>query len=250
MLLLCVAAGIHAEDMPLPPSGLRLLAPEAAARAKPLVVSIHDGVSPHAVALSIHGQCDCSLDGVTFTNMENGHVFEQGGVIRTHDDASVDLTFWRTGATVRLQGGTEIKFGKMVFGIKDGRMAIDAVLELRAGKIFTVVRSTNPDSTLEIVNAAGRTIVEGSSAGRYVIAADGAQFSDKESSAQLKLIGDNGTTMIGPGEQFTRQAGKISLAPSSLFVEDMVQLDQLQAVADETISKQSPQTVKRDDLVK
>ncbi len=136
LLLLCLPARIHAGDAPLPPSGFRILSPDSAARSKAVVVSIRSGVRPNAVAVSIHGKCDCSVDGVTFTNLERGHIFEQGSTIRTSDGAWADLFFWRTGATVRLQAGTEIKFEKMVFGVKDGRPAIDAVLELRAGKNF------------------------------------------------------------------------------------------------------------------
>ena len=239
LLLLCLPARIHAGDAPLPPSGFRILSPDSAAQSKPMVVSIHSGVRPNAVAVSIHGKCDCSTDGVAFTNLERGHVFEQGSIIRTGDDGWADLFFWRTGATVRLQAGTEIKFEKMVFGVKDGRPAIDAVMKLRAGKIFTVVRSAQPDSTLEIINAAGRSIVEGSRAGRYIITADGTHVSDKDSAAPLKLIGENGTTIIGAGEQFTKQQGKTLCAPSALFDQDVAQLDELQAVAGKPLSVQS-----------
>jgi hypothetical protein len=242
MLLLWLPARIHAEDAPLPPSGIRILSSDSPARSKAVVVSIHSGVRPNAVAVSIHGKCDCSVDGVTFTNLEHGHTFEQGSVIRTGDSGWADLFFWRTGATVRLQPGTEIKFERMVFGVKAGRPAIDAALELRAGKIFAVVRSANFDSTLEIRNAAGRSIVEGSRVGRYIISADGTDVSDKESAVPLKLLGDNGTTSIAPGEQYTKQGGKTPLVTSTIFVEDVAQLDELQAVAGQPLSAQSSPT--------
>jgi hypothetical protein len=240
MLLLWLPARIHAEDAPLPPSGFRIVSPGSAAQPRPLVVSIQSGVRPHAEAVAIHGKCDCSMDGVTFTNLERGHIFEQGSVIRTGDSGSADLFFWRTGATVRLQAGTEIRFEKMVFGMKAGRPAVDAVLELRAGRIFTLVRAANPDSTLEIKGAAGRSVVEGSRDGRYIITADGSLVSDKDSTAPLKLIGENGTTIIGAGEQFTRLQGKTPFVPSATFGQDLAQLNELQVVAEEAMLKTPP----------
>src|SRR5580693_6583350 len=72
MLLLWLPARIHAEDAPLPPSGIRILSSDSPAQSKPTVVSIHSGVRPNAVAVSIHGKCYCSVDGLTFTNLERG----------------------------------------------------------------------------------------------------------------------------------------------------------------------------------
>jgi hypothetical protein len=194
---------------------------------------------PNSVAVSIHGKCDCSEDGVTFTHLERGHLLEQGAMIRTGDGGRADLFFWRTGATVRLQAGTEIKFEKMAFNARAGRPAMHIVLELRAGKIFTVVRSAKADSTLEIRNAAGRSVVEGSRAGRYIITADGTHVSHKDTAVPLKLIGENGTTFIAAGEQFTRQDGKTLFVPSTLFVQDLAQLDDLQAVAEKPFPEEA-----------
>jgi hypothetical protein len=241
MLQLRLPARINAQDataVPASPSALRILSSDSAARAGAVVLSPRNVMRPNAVAVSIHGKCDCSEDGVTFTNLEHGHVFEQGAVIHTGDGGWADLVFWRTGATVRLQAGTEVKFEKMVFSAKAGRPAMDIVLELRTGKIFTVVRSAKADSTLEIKNAAGRSVVEGSRAGRYIITADGAHVSDRNCEVPLKLIGENGTTLIGAGEQFTKQDGKTLSATSTLFVQDLAQLEELQAAAEKPFPKE------------
>jgi hypothetical protein len=55
----------------------------------------------------------------------------------------------------------------------------------------------------------------------------------------LKLIGENGTTFIAGGEQFTRQSGKSRYVPSALFVRDLAQLDELQAIAEKPYFRES-----------
>jgi len=235
MLQLFLTARISAQDAPSPPSGLRMLSSGDAARSNAVVISAHSAIRPNAVVVSFQGKCDCSEDGVTFTNLERGRILEQGATIRTGDGGWADLFFWRTGATVRLQAGTEMKFEKMVINVRAGRPAMHIELELRAGKIFTVVRSAKAESTLEIRNAAGRSEVEGSRVGRYIITADGTHVSDKDSAVPLKLIGENGTTFIAAGEQFTKQDGKTLTATSNLFVQDLAQLNELQAVAEHAV---------------
>jgi hypothetical protein len=232
MFQVCLPERSDAQDRPAPPSGFRIVSSGSAPRSNTVVISAQSPVRPHAVAVSIQGKCDYSEDGVTFTNLERGRTLEQGAILRTGDGAKADLFFWRTGATVRLQGGTELRFEKMVINARAGRLATDIVLDLRAGKILTVVREVKADSILEIRNAAGRSVVEGSRAGRYIITADGTQVSDKDSAAPVTLIGENGTTLIGAGEQFTKQAGTTHSVPSATFVQDVSQLDELQAVAE------------------
>ena len=92
---------------------------------------------PNAMTLSVHGMCDYSLDGVTFTKLEKGHDFEQGAFIRTGENARADLFFRRTGTAVRLQPGTEILLEKMTSTMKDGLPIEHTLLDLRTGRIFT-----------------------------------------------------------------------------------------------------------------
>jgi DNA-binding response OmpR family regulator len=218
MLQLCLPAAINAQEVKQAPES-RLQSPDAAAR-------------PNAVTLSVRGKCDYSEDGVAFTNFERGHIFEQGAIIRTGENARTDLFFRRTGTTVRLQAGTEIKLEKMAATIKDGIPAEHTLLDLRTGRIFTVVRSAVKGSTLEIRNAAGRSVVEGSGVGRYIITADGTHVSAIGSVIPLKLIGENGITIIAAGEQFTRKDGKMLPGSPSLYVKDLIQLDELQAITE------------------
>src|SRR5438105_1669028 len=68
-----------------------------------------DSATPQALVLSVHGKCDYSEDGATFTALKAGHVFKEGAIVRTAEDARTDLFFRRIGTTVRLQSGTEVK---------------------------------------------------------------------------------------------------------------------------------------------
>ena len=144
-----------------------------------------------------------------------------------------DLFFRRTGTTVRLQAGTEIRIEKMTLTIKDGLPIVNTLLDLRKGRIFTVVRSNVAGSTLEIRNAAGRSVVEGSGVGRYIITADGTHVAATGSAIPLKLIRENGITVIAAGQQFDPKEGKTLAASPPLWVKDMIELDELQAVTEE-----------------
>lgn len=219
MLQLCLPAAINAQDVKQAPA-LPLQSPDIA-------------VQPSAMTISVVGKCDYSADGVTFTNLGKGQILEQGAVVRTGEEARTDLFFRRTGTTVRLQAGTEIKLEKMDVTLKDGLPAVHTLLDLRTGRIFTVVRSAVVGSTLEIKNAAGRSVVEGSGIGRYIITADGTHVSDKNSVIPLKVIGENGVTILAAGEQFNRKEGKMPAASPNLWVKDLIQMDELQASTEE-----------------
>jgi CheY-like chemotaxis protein len=192
---------------------------------------------PTAMTVSVRGKCECSEDGVTFTNFDSSHVFEQGAIIRTGADARTDLFFRRTGTTVRLQANSEIKLEKMTLTMKDGLPVVYTLLDLRAGRIFTVVRSQIAGNTMEIRNAAGRSVVEGSGIGRYIITADGTHVAAIGSVIPLKLIGENGVTIITAGQQFAKKDGKMIPVSENMWVKDYIQLDELQAIVDKATTK-------------
>ena len=213
------ATGIQAQDAK-PASELRTPSPTLVTQ-------------PVAMTLSVVGKCDFSEDGITFKKLERGHTLEQGAVIRTGDKSRTDLFFRRTGTTVRLQAGTEIRIDKMLVARSDGVSAVRTVLDIRAGRIFTVVRSVVTGSTLEIKNAAGRATMEGSGIGRYIITADGSHVSAKDSSIPLKVTGESGITIIAPGQQFAKKDGEMLPASPSVWVKDLIELDELQASIEE-----------------
>jgi len=233
----------HSSNSATPPQTVTLLlagnTPPAGQKAKP---APDNAEQPSAVTLSVHGKCECSQDGVMFTNLERGYIFEEGAVIRTGEKGRTDLFFRRTGTTVRLQADTEIRIEKMTTTMKAGLPVEDTLLDLRAGRIFTVVRPKVANSIIEIRNAAGRSVLEGSGVGRYMITADGTHVSAIGSVIPLKVIGENGITIISAGEQFARKDGKMLPVSSTAYVNDLIQLDELQAITESPApAQQSPE---------
>ena len=191
---------------------------------------------PQALALSVNGKCDYSEDGKTFKALKAGQVITQGAVVRTGAKARTDLFFRRIGTTVRLQEGTEVRLEKMTREVKEGLPVMETLLDLRTGRIFTVVRSLVPGSTFEIRNAAGRSVVEGGEGyGRYIITADVTQVTDKDSIVPLKVIGEKGITVIAPGQEFLAKDGKLlNFAPPEAVLM-LINLDELQSLAEQLI---------------
>jgi len=189
---------------------------------------------PQAVVLSVNGKCSYSEDGINFSELKPGHIFNQGAVVRTGDKARTDLFFRRIGTTVRLQAGTEVKLEKMTRHMKKDAAVMETLLDLRTGRIFTVVRALIPGSTLEIRNAAGRSVVEGGGGnGRYIITADGTHVTDKDSVVPLKVIGETGITIITPGQRFNAKEGKMFRLEASSEVADLIDLDDIQSLGEQ-----------------
>jgi len=226
MLQFMLPAIIQAQELIQPPCGLHVILSTDVVRTNAVPTRIN---RLHAMAVSVSGKCDCSQDGVTFTQFECGHIFEAGAIIRTGEGARADLVLKHSGTTVRLQARTEIRFDRITVTVKDRHPSEHTLLDLRAGRIFTVVRSAATDSTLEIRNAAGRSVVEGHGGGKYIIAADGTHVSAIGSVVPIKLIGENGITMIAAGEQFTKKDGKLRPLDDTPYNSDLVQLDEFQA---------------------
>jgi len=189
---------------------------------------------PQALVLSVNGKCGYSEDGTTFTELRAGHVFKQGAVVRTGAAARTDLFFRRIGTTVRLQADTEIKLEKMARHLKDGLPVMETLLDLRTGRIFTVVRSLVPGSTFEIRNAAGRSVVEGGGGKcRFIITADGTHVTEKGSVVPLKVIGETGITVITPGQKFNAKDGKLFALDAPEAVKLLIDFDELDSLAEQ-----------------
>ena len=214
LLQLCLPAAIHAQET---------------------IPSPESDPQPTAMTLSARGMCVYSMDGVTFNKLEQGQILEQGAVVRTGENAWMDLFFRRMGTTVRLQAGTECKIEKMTLAIRGGLPVVHTLLNLRTGRIFTVVRSVVAGSTLEIRNAAGRSVVEGSGIGRYIITSDGTHVTAEGSVIPLKVVGENGITVVAAGQQFDKKDGKMLPVDSNAWVKDLIQLDELQAAGEDLI---------------
>jgi CheY-like chemotaxis protein len=259
LTLFCAAVTSNAQEVPrpvpLPPTGLHFVSPNGTvpsgllASYEPGKAGLNGEQSPPtalaplppsntvmrliAMTLSVRGECAYSDRGATFAPLERNHNLEQGAFVRTGKDGRADLFFRRTGTTICLQPGTEIVLEQMTVTMKDGLPVVYTLLDLHQGRIFTVVRSKLAGSQLEIKNAAGRSVVEGSGVGRYIITADGTHVSAKGSAIPLKVIGENGITVIAAGQQFDQKDGKMLPVKPSSWVNDIIQEDELQAATEE-----------------
>jgi hypothetical protein len=196
---------------------------------------------PQAVVINVKGNCEFSENGKAFETLKSGQVLLQGAVVRSTEGSRTDMFFRRIGTTVRLQPSSEIKLEKMTRTVTDGNAAMETLLDLRTGRIFTVVRSLIPGSKLEIRNAAGRSVVEGGGGkGRYIITADGTQVADKGSAVPIKLVRDSGVTIITPGQKFDSKEGKMFDLNPSERVESLIDFDELDALAEQASADDAP----------
>lgn len=210
-----------------------------------------DADNPSAVVVSLQGKCDYSLDGLTFTPLTAQDVFtlsgsgrtggtaksplvlHQGAVVRAGNNSRIDIFFRRIGTTVHLQPDTEVKFETMSRTMNNGAPTMETLLDLRLGRIFTVVRSVVPGSTFTIRNAAGRSVVDGAptgTMGRYIITADGTHVAEKSSHLPLKLIGEKGITVIAPGQKFDAKEGKLLPVATPEAVAMLIEFNELHAL--------------------
>ncbi len=201
----------------------------------PAIVKTNMTISvPNAIVISVQGRCTFSEDGVAFRDLKAGHALVQGAVVRTGENSRTDIFFRRIGTSVRLQEGTDVKLETMSRQTVAGEPVMKTLLDLRTGRIFTVVRSLIPGSTMEIRNAAGRSMVEGAGGqGRYIITADGTHVADKDSVIPLKLIGETGITIITPGQKFDGKEGKVFPLAAPAAVDDLIAFDEMQSLAEE-----------------
>lgn len=217
---------------------------------------------PNAVLISFVGKCSYSEDGAVFTEIGAKHVFTvgsgkagakpagatkapfvftQGMVVRTGADSRVDLFFRRIGTTVRLQPETEIRLETMARRMEGGVPVMQTLLDLRKGRIFTVSRSLVPKSTFEIRNAAGRSVVEGCGGKcRYIVTADGSHVTEKNSVAPVKVVGENGVTLITPGMKLAAKDGKMLPLEAPESVKLLIEFDELDSLEEQWSVAEKP----------
>jgi hypothetical protein len=194
--------------------------------------------SPRKVTiLLIHGQCQACEDGTNFHTLVPHHVLGEGAVIRTGEKSWGDFFIRRAGTTVRLAPESQMRIAKLSEGSQNGVAVTQTMLELHNGRIFTVVRALVPGSTLEISDAAGRSVIEGGGLGCYMITAPGPDSGDKLSVTPLRTIGRKGTTVIAPGQEYSAKDPAALPSGASRWEKVLIQIDELEAETDEAIAQ-------------
>ena len=202
------------------------------APSRPEVRFFKDSTLPQAVVLSFNGKSTFSPDGKEFKMLKVGDVLNQGAVIRTEHDGRVDLFFRRMAITVRVTSDTELGLEKMTKSWKGDVPLVQTILDLRRGGIFCFVRGLVPDSKFEVKHKIGRSVVEGEGSGGFEIRADSAAVSERFYFVPLKMISEQGTAVIAPGQKFDAKMGKVTRLAASEAEVTLLQLDELQALND------------------
>lgn len=214
---------------------------EIAQPSKPFttVKVVNTSTAPQAIVVRVNGTCEWSEDGTHFKQVKEGEVFTEGASLRTGANSRLDMFFRRIGTSVRLQEGTEVTLEKLERHMSGGTPQMATLLNLRAGRIFTVARSLVPGCTFEIKNAAGRSVVEGGGAeGRYIITADGTHVTEKRSTAPLKLIRETGVTIIAPGMRYDAKEGKVFSVGTPDAVKSLIEFDELHSLTEQEAAKE------------
>jgi hypothetical protein len=193
-----------------------------------------------ADVLLTHGQCLYSEGGTDFHTLRDHQAIRQGAIIQTGKTSWCDLFIRRAGITVRMAPETQIRIVKLSLASLNGVPVIDTSLVLPYGRIFTVVRALVPGSTLEISDAAGHSVIEGGGLGSYMITAPRPGSGDILSVTPLRVISQQGTTMIAPNQEYSAKDGTAVALGASTWEANLIHLDELEAEADKAIAEPEP----------
>jgi hypothetical protein len=194
----------------------------------------------YADVLLTNGQCFYSGDGAIFRVLHLHDVLYDGAVVRTGKESWADLFVRKTGTTVRLGPESELRVVKLSDSTENGVRVTDSLLELRKGRIFTVVRALEPGCTLEITDAGGHSVITGGGLGCYMIAAPGPNTGDKLSLTPLRIMSQRGSSIIVAGQEYNGKEGTTLSLLASPWETMLIQLDELEAETDKAIAE--PQT--------
>jgi hypothetical protein len=139
---------------------------------------------------------------------------------------------------VRLAPESQIKIVKLSLSSDNGFPVVDSLLALPYGRMFTVARALVPGSTLEISDGVGRSLIEAGGLGSYMITAPRPDYGgDKLTMTPLRVIVQDGTGVIAPGQEYTAKDGAaFSLTPSAWEM-TLIHLDELEAEADKALAQ-------------
>ena len=124
-----------------------------------------------AIVLDVQGVVKISNDGKNFRPLKTSAELAEGCTIQTTTSGVADIFLKRMGTTVRLKPNSEITLNR-VTQKKDQREEVNTIVNVRKGKMLTVVHANVPGSSLDIKNAAGKTLTDTVAGGHYMVSAD------------------------------------------------------------------------------
>jgi hypothetical protein len=196
--------------------------------------------APHALVLAAGPQATFSKNGAPFEKLKKGQALTEGSVVRTGDKTVIDLFIRRWGTTVRVTPNTELAFEKLSISSDTNAPSMETSLNLSAGRIFCFLRAPVANGKLEIQTPQGRSQINSASAGRYDIRADGTVVAGKSSFNQVRLLTENGETIVAPGQSFSGKDGIAApVAPSDAEML-VIEMDQLAALAQKLAVRENP----------
>jgi hypothetical protein len=110
-------------------------------------------------------------DGSLWTSLRSGSELKAGALIRTPDNAAVDLFFPWSGTVVRLTANSELRVEKLANLSTDIENITDTKLVLLKGGVVGSQRKLPKASTFSIVTTQGEAVIRGT---EYYVRADGA----------------------------------------------------------------------------
>jgi len=163
-ILTALSLGILAQQVVLPtPNGVNT-------RAR-IVEPAEKVANPVAVVLDVQGTCNISNDGTNFRPLQKSAELAEGTTIQTTTSGRADIFLKQMATTVRLKPNSEITLNR-VTQKKDQRDEVKTIVNVRKGKLLTVVHANVPGSSLDIKNAAGKTLTDTVAGGHYMVSAD------------------------------------------------------------------------------
>jgi hypothetical protein len=161
-----------------------------------------------AVVRSVKGAAEYSEAGGAWAPLAVGMSLKAGTVVKTGNDASVDLFLDRNGPLVRLSENTTLGLDKLCFEPTGADTVIETQLDLKAGKIVGIVKKLAATSKYEVKTPNGVAGIRGT---EYVISATGEiqVLSGSVVVVYVKADGSVVTQVVNAEQKFDPSTGKV-----------------------------------------
>jgi hypothetical protein len=135
-------------------------------------------IQGEAVAVSLKGKAEYSLDGATWNELTRNTVLKPGAVVRTDKDSFVDLFMNYNGPAVRIEASSRLRLTKLDREEKGDTIVTDTVLTLAEGSIVGYAQKATSGSRYIVETPRGVANITGTTysvnAFGYVIVTSGA----------------------------------------------------------------------------